>query len=172
MPTRYDGSAEERAALDAYIKVWRAAHAMEVQANRHLARHGLTISQFGVLEALHHLGPLSQRQLADKILRSSGNLTMVIDNLERGGLVQRQRDVRDRRVMSVSLTGKGAALIESIMPEHAAGIERVFGGLDAQELRQLGELSKKLGLSLQGGAWPTPEHSGGPQRQEAEAETG
>ena len=89
MSTRYSGSAEEKAALDAYIKVWRAAHAMEVRANRHLSAHNLTISQFGVLEALHHLGPLSQRQLADKILRSSGNLTMVIDNLESDGLVGR-----------------------------------------------------------------------------------
>ena len=69
-----------------------AAHAVEVNANRHLSDHNLTISQFGVLEALYHLGPLSQRQLADKILRSSGNLTMVIDNLERDGLVRRDAD--------------------------------------------------------------------------------
>ena len=62
MPTRYAGTTDERAALDAYIKLWRAAHAAEVAAHRHLADHGLTISQFGVLEGLYHLGPLSQRQ--------------------------------------------------------------------------------------------------------------
>ena len=104
MPNRYAGSPEDRAALDAYVKLWRAAHAVEVNANRHLSDYNLTISQFGVLEAVYHLGPLSQRQLADKILRSSGNLTMVIDNLERDGLVRRDRDELDRRIMRVSLT--------------------------------------------------------------------
>lgn len=149
MSTRYSGSAEERAALDAYIKVWRAAHAMEVRANRHLAAHNLTISQFGVLEALHHLGPLSQRQLADKILRSSGNLTMVIDNLERDGLVGRERDLKDRRVMTVSLTSRGQDLIGLLMPKHVQNVLGVFAALSAEELTQLAALSKKLGLSLQ-----------------------
>ena len=149
MSTRYSGTAEERAALDAYIKVWRAAHAMEVRANRHLAAHTLTISQFGVLEALHHLGPLSQRQLADKILRSSGNLTMVIDNLERDGLVGRERDQKDRRVMTVSLTPRGHELIEMLMPRHVQNVLGVFAALTPEELAQLAALSKKLGLSLQ-----------------------
>ncbi|WP_407571160.1 MarR family winged helix-turn-helix transcriptional regulator [Deinococcus altitudinis] len=149
MATRYSGSAEERAALDAYIKVWRAAHAMEVRANRHLAAHTLTISQFGVLEALHHLGPLSQRQLADKILRSSGNLTMVIDNLERDGLVGRERDLKDRRVMTVSLTPRGQELIDMLMPRHVQNVLSVFAALTSEELTQLAALSKKLGLSLQ-----------------------
>ncbi|MFC4452831.1 MarR family transcriptional regulator [Deinococcus sonorensis] len=148
MPTRYDGTPEERAALDAYIKVWRAAHAVEVQANRHLAAHRLTISQFGVLEVLHHLGPLSQRQLAEKILRSSGNLTMVIDNLERDGLVRRTRDLRDRRIMTVSLTERGEQLIVSLLPAHVAGIVQVFSGLTPQELATLAALSRKLGHSL------------------------
>lgn len=149
MSTRYSGSAEEKAALDAYIKVWRAAHAMEVRANRHLAAHNLTISQFGVLEALHHLGPLSQRQLADKILRSSGNLTMVIDNLERDGLVGRERDLKDRRVMTVSLSSRGHELIELLMPRHVQNVLGVFAALSGEELTQLAALSKKLGLSLQ-----------------------
>ena len=149
MSTRYSGSAEEKAALDAYIKVWRAAHAMEVRANRHLSAHNLTISQFGVLEALHHLGPLSQRQLADKILRSSGNLTMVIDNLERDGLVGRERDLKDRRVMTVSLTDRGHELIELLMPKHVQNVLGVFAALSPGELKDLASLSKKLGLSLQ-----------------------
>ena len=148
MATRYQGTPEEKAALDAYIKVWRAAHAMEVRANRHLAAHHLTISQFGVLEALYHLGPLSQRGLADKILRSSGNLTMVIDNLERGGLVQRQRSEHDRRIMTVSLTPPGLALIEALLPRHVQNVMQVFAALSPAELTQLAELSKRLGLSL------------------------
>ncbi|BDP41855.1 MarR family transcriptional regulator [Deinococcus aetherius] len=148
MPTRYSGSAEERAALDAYIKLWRAAHAVEMAANRHLGDHGLTISQFGVIEALYHLGPLSQRQLAEKILRSSGNLTMVIDNLERDGLVRRERDLQDRRVMNVFLTDSGEALVDRVLPAHVRGIRRVFQVLDPAEMAQLTELTRKLGLAV------------------------
>lgn len=150
MPTRYAGSPEERAALDAYIKLWRAAHAVEVAANRHLADHGLTVSQFGVIEALYHLGPLSQRQLADKILRSSGNLTMVIDNLERDGLVRRERNPQDRRVMNVFLTPEGEALVTRVLPDHVRGIRDVFAGLSPQELGQLAALTRKLGRGLGG----------------------
>ncbi|WP_034383534.1 MarR family winged helix-turn-helix transcriptional regulator [Deinococcus sp. YIM 77859] len=156
MPTRYPGSPEERAALDAYIKLWRAAHAVEVAANRHLADHGLTVSQFGVLEALYHLGPLSQRQLADKILRSSGNLTMVIDNLERGGLVRRERDPQDRRVMKVFLTPQGETLVARVLPNHVRGIRELFTALTAEELEELATLTRKLGRSLVGDAAETP----------------
>ena len=148
MPTRYSGPVEERTALDAYIKLWRAAHAVEVAANRHLGDHGLTTSQFGVIEALYHLGPLSQRQLADKILRSSGNLTMVIDNLERDGLVRRERDAQDRRVVNVFLTEVGEALVSRVLPAHVRGIREVFGVLDPAEVAQLAALTRKLGLGL------------------------
>ncbi len=148
MPNRYAGSPDDRAALDAYVKLWRAAHAVEVNANRHLSDHNLTISQFGVLEALYHLGSLSQRQLADKILRSSGNLTMVIDNLERDGLVRRDRDELDRRIMRVSLTDAGRDLIGRVLPRHVQGIREVFSAMSPEELAQLSALTRKLGLAV------------------------
>ncbi|SEJ01006.1 MarR family transcriptional regulator, 2-MHQ and catechol-resistance regulon repressor [Deinococcus reticulitermitis] len=149
MVNRYvAGTPEEKRALDAYIKLWRASQAAETAAHRHLAQHQLTISQFGVLEAVYHLGPLSQRQLADKILRSSGNLTMVIDNLERDGLVLRQRAKLDRRVMMVNLTPEGQALVETILPQHVAGLRDIFSVLTEQETADLARISRKLGLAL------------------------
>lgn len=154
MPNRYAGSPDDRAALDAYVKLWRAAHAVEVNANRHLSDYNLTISQFGVLEALYHLGALSQRQLADKILRSSGNLTMVIDNLERDGLVRRDRDALDRRIMRVTLTDAGRDLIEQVLPRHVRGIREVFSAMTAEELEQLSVLTRKLGLAVGEAAAP------------------
>ena len=150
MPTRYSGTPEERQALSTYIRLWRASHAVEVAANRHLADHGLTISQFGVLEAVYHVGPLSQRQLAQKILRSSGNLTMVIDNLERDGLVTRERDPQDRRVMRVTLTAQGEVLISELLPDHVRGICTLFGVMEPAELETLGDLLRKLGLGVVG----------------------
>ena len=141
MPTRYAGLPEERLALDAYIKLSRALHAVDTRIHRHLQDRGLTVSQFGVLEALLHVGPMSQRQLAQKILRSSGNLTMVIDNLERDGLVRREKSDRDRRVMNVFLTDQGRELIAGMI-----------GELSEAELSQLAGLCRRLGHAAAGKA--------------------
>lgn len=149
MPNPYRGQPGEQDALDAFIKLWRAAHAVETRTNRHLSDAGLTASQFAVLEALYHLGPLRQKQLAQKILRSSGNLTMVVDNLVRDRLVSRERDAHDRRVMIVTLTATGHALIARIMPAHVRGIREVFEVLEPGELAQLSALTRKLGLGVQ-----------------------
>ncbi|GGO17817.1 MarR family winged helix-turn-helix transcriptional regulator [Deinococcus humi] len=146
MPNRFSGNDTERSALEAYIKLWRAAQAVETAANRHLSDHGLTLSQFAVLEALYHLGPLSQRQLADKILRSSGNLTMVIDNLERDHQVSRERNPADRRAFQISLTDAGRNLIERILPGHVRGIQALFSVLEPDEVQQLSALTRRLGL--------------------------
>ena len=142
-------SPAEQQALSTYTKLWQAAHSTEYAAHRHLVSHGLTISQFAVLEAVYHLGPLNQRQLAEKILRSSGNLTMVIDNLERSGLVERQRSTTDRRMIMIHLTPAGHDLITSVLPQHIRGIAEVFSALTPAELEELNRLTRKLGLSLQ-----------------------
>ena len=133
-------------ALSAYVKLMRAAESMTTRAHRHLSSFGLTISQFGVLEALFHLGPLSQKDLGQKILRSSGNITMVIDNLEKHGLVRRKRDRQDRRFFIVHLTYGGNKLIRKIFPPHAAVISNELSVLTAAEQKTLGALCKKLGL--------------------------
>jgi MarR family 2-MHQ and catechol resistance regulon transcriptional repressor len=83
MKRRYRGSQKETRALKTYVKLMRAAESVTARTHRHLASTGLTVSQFAVLEALYQLGPLSQREIGQKILRSSGNITMVIDNLEK-----------------------------------------------------------------------------------------
>jgi MarR family 2-MHQ and catechol resistance regulon transcriptional repressor len=111
-----------------------------------VAAHRLTLSQFGVLEILWHLGPLPQCRLGEKLLKSSGNITMVVDNLEKLGLVERRRDSEDRRVATVHLTAEGRGLIERILPEHVAVIVEEMGVLDGGEQEQLGQLCRKVGL--------------------------
>jgi MarR family 2-MHQ and catechol resistance regulon transcriptional repressor len=127
----------------------RAAESATTRIHRHLVSTGLTVSQFAVLEALYHLGPLSQREIGKKILRSSGNITMVIDNLEKSGLVRRERFEADRRFYIVHLTDKGYDLINELFPLHAAVIAEDFGVLTAAEQEALGRLCKKLGLREQ-----------------------
>ena len=142
----YRGNKEESRALRTYVKLMRAAESMTARIHRHLSSTGLTISQFAVLEALYQLGPLSQREIGQKILRSSGNITMVIDNLEKNGRVRRERNEADRRFFIVHLTDKGYNLINKIFPPHAAVIAKDLGVLTAAEQNALGRLCKKLGL--------------------------
>ena len=149
MSTHYQGSARERRALDSYIKLSRAAAAVEARVNRHLGDHGLTISQFGVLEALFHLGPLSQGQLAAKILKSSGNLTLVVDNLVKRGLVERRRDATDRRVVKVALERAGRRLISELFPHHVERVVAAFASLSSQQQTDLATLCRHLGLAQQ-----------------------
>jgi MarR family 2-MHQ and catechol resistance regulon transcriptional repressor len=145
--TRYQGTQAEKDALDVYIKLSRAASAVEARINCHLRDYGLTASQFGVLEALYHLGPLHQHELAAKILKSSGNLTLVIDNLVKRGLVDRERDEADRRYITICLTDTGQQLIGDIFPDHVQHVVQAIGVLTPAEQRQLGGLSRKLGLA-------------------------
>jgi MarR family 2-MHQ and catechol resistance regulon transcriptional repressor len=145
MPTRYQGTPRERNALDAFIKLMRASNFVHAEATRHLSEHGLSPSQFAVLEALYHIGPMCLTELAQRILRTSGNLTMVVDNLEKRGLAERVQQSRDRRFVSVQITAKGSDLIRSIFPAHAARITEVMGQLSPEEQRILGDLCRKLG---------------------------
>lgn len=147
MGTHFQGTPEEIRALDVYIKLLRAADAVTQRINRRFKEYGLTVSQFGVLEALYHLGPMCQTEVAGKILKSTGNLTLVIDNLERSGLVERQRDTVDRRFITVHLTPAGHDLIAGIFPDHVAGVVEAMNVLSAEELEQLASLCRKLGLA-------------------------
>ncbi len=137
--------------LNSYTKLMRAAESVTSRTSQPMTAAGLTISQFGVLESLLHKGPLCQRDIAAKILKSSGNITMVIDNLEKRGLVRRERDSEDRRYLTVYLTPAGSALIDRVFAAVEAAIVAEMGTLSEGELAQLGMLCKKLGLKKGGG---------------------
>lgn len=145
MGTRYLGTTEEVTALNAYIKLVRATESLSHRLHRHLESSKLTVTQFGVLEALFHLGAMHQRDLAEKLLKSGGNITLVIDNLEKRQLVKRDREVGDRRCISVSLTPAGKQLISDIFPPHVAAIAQQMSILSLEEQAELGRLCKKLG---------------------------
>ena len=145
MPTRYRGTEDEERALNAFITLVRAAEAVSVTLHRELIGKRLTSSQFGVLEALLHLGPLCQGELAVKLLRSGASVTSVVEGLEARGLVVRQRTEEDKRFVRVALTGKGRKLIQEIFPAHARTAAHLFGVLTVEEQDQLRRLCRKLG---------------------------
>jgi MarR family 2-MHQ and catechol resistance regulon transcriptional repressor len=145
MGTHYKGDREEVRALDTFIKLVRATNSVTTRVDRVLQNNGLTVGQFGVLEALLHLGPLHQCELAQKLLNTGGNVTMIIDNLEKRNLVRRERSVEDRRFIRVHLTEEGQELIGGIFPEHARAITEEVSILSAKEQEELGRLCRKLG---------------------------
>ena len=137
------GADPVRAALRAYVKLNRATRSILAAVEPRVAAAGLTLTQLGVLEAVLHKGPMHQRELGRKVLTSAGNLTDLIDKLERRDLVTRCR--RDGRSVLVDLTPEGRALIEGLFPAHAADIARSFAGLTAAEMATLDHLLRKLG---------------------------
>lgn len=145
MGTRHRGTNEEINALNAFIKLQRAAESVSARVHAVLPE-GLTTTQFGVLEALFHLGPLCQGELAEKLLRSGGNLTLVVDNLEKAGYVVRERDPADRRFVVVKLTPAGHRFIAELFPKVVANVVREMSPLSGTELNDLGRLCKKTGL--------------------------
>ncbi len=138
-------SSQQRLALLTYGRLMRAANSLRTAASRQLEPTGLTLSQFAVLEALYHLGPMSLSEVAKKILTTGGNLTMVAGNLEKQGLVYRKCSSEDARVYILSLTPKGKKLIGEVFPDHAAAITNALEVLTLKEQKKLSELCKKLG---------------------------
>jgi MarR family transcriptional regulator, 2-MHQ and catechol-resistance regulon repressor len=146
MGTHYRGTEEEVRSLDAYIKLMRGAASVAVRLERRLAEAGLTERQFGVLETLHHLGPLPQCDLVKKQFTTGGNITFIVDNLERAELVERRRNSDDRRYVTVHLTEKGRVRIAALLPHHVSEIVEAFSILTPSEQVELGRLMKRLGV--------------------------
>ena len=135
----------ETLALAAFVNLSRAADSVHARTGAVIAEEGLTEGRFGVLEALHHLGPLCAKELAGKLLRTKGNLTMVLGNLERDGLVRRETSAEDARRKVVALTPKGKRLIAGAFPRHARLVARELSILTKSEQETLRRLCRMLG---------------------------
>lgn len=135
---------------DPTLRLWiilaRAYDAVQAHARADVARHDLTLAEFGVLEALYHKGPLLLGEVQRKILVSSGGITYLMDRLVKRGLVERQPCPTDRRATYAALTPEGEALIRRIFPEHVRALERALSGLDAEEKAEAMRLLRRLGL--------------------------
>jgi MarR family 2-MHQ and catechol resistance regulon transcriptional repressor len=128
-----------------WLLLSKATKTVELQARRSVQKTGLGLSDFGVLEALLHKGPLPVNALREKVLLSSGSMTAAVDRLERSSLVERTATPNDRRSRIVHLTEKGSKLISELFREHARDMERAFSRLDKAERDTLADLLRKLG---------------------------
>lgn len=135
-------------ALGMWVKLARAYNTFSRLSAKDINRYNLTQPQFAALECLGHSGPLRLCDLSRKMLVSGGNMTVVVDNLEKEGLVQRADDPEDRRAYNIMLTAKGKRLFDDIFAKHAEFIVTTASVLTAKEQEDLGRLLKKLGLAL------------------------
>ena len=152
-----------------WLVLWKAARTLEGVARRNVEGLGLCLSDFGVLEALLHKGPLPVNTLGAKVLLTSGSMTAAVDRLERRRLVRRKGNTADRRTRLVELTARGRRLIGGMFASHEAAMEQAVAVLSAKQRATLLGLLRKLGrgaAGLQGG----PTGLAGGRRQSALSE--
>ena len=130
--------------LKVLITLSRSTQAVRKKEIRTIKEGGLTVAQFAVLEALYHKGDMRICEIIEKVLSTGGNMTVVIENLLKDGLVSKCPDENDRRVSLIHLTEKGNALIEKIFPKHLENINEIFDVLTTEDKINLINLFKKL----------------------------
>lgn len=135
--------------LDLFIALSRANQWVNAISDQDIRENELTRTEFAVLELLHHKGPQPIQQIGNKVLMSSGNITYVVDKLEKKGFVQRRASSKDRRLIYAEVTPAGSQFIEQTFPKHVKAIERAVSGLSSEEKKIATELLKKLGKAAQ-----------------------
>jgi MarR family 2-MHQ and catechol resistance regulon transcriptional repressor len=145
-PAAPDVTPAERDALKLWVVLSRAHRAIEERTTRDVAQHGLTLAEFGVLEALYHKGPMLLGEVQRSLLVSSGGVTYLVDRLEKRGLVRRDDCPDDRRARFAVLTPDGEAFVRRVFPPHAAEVRKAVAALTREEQRTLTALLKRLGL--------------------------
>jgi MarR family transcriptional regulator, 2-MHQ and catechol-resistance regulon repressor len=130
--------------LKTLIVLMRSSQSVHKKESRTIKEGGLTVSQFAVLEMLYHKGNLRVCEIIEKALSTGGNMTVVIDNLVKEGLVVRSIDPSDRRVNLINITDKGRKLVSDIFPNHLDNINQIFSVLTIEEKKNLISLLKKL----------------------------
>lgn len=122
----------------------RTAGNIHEHLRRQVEEHGLTLTEFGVLEALLHKGPLTHGNIGDRVLLASSSITYVIDKLEERGLLRRRQSEKDRRVKLAELTPEGRSTIEAAFPEHAALIEELMAKVSLKEKRKAASVLRQI----------------------------
>ena len=147
MGTQYKGTEKEMTALNTFIKLVRAAESTLSRVNASLSKYKLTESQYAILDALYHIGPLFQKDLGNKLLKTGGNITLVIDNLEKRKLVERERREQDRRYFTIHLTKQGKNLFQKVFPGYLKSVIEEMQKLSKSDQVELQRLCKTIGLT-------------------------
>lgn len=146
MTTRKLQSLKDGTGVHVFLVMWKAVHAVETYAQHSIAELEMCGSDFAVLEALLHKGPLPINEIGRKVLLTSGSITVAVDRLESKGLVERRASGTDRRARIVHLTKAGKDLIARVYASHASDMEQLASAsLTKAERETLIRLLKKIG---------------------------
>jgi MarR family 2-MHQ and catechol resistance regulon transcriptional repressor len=137
--------ADRKATLSLIIALARALQALERGVRPHLAQFGLGMTEFAVLEVLHHKGTLPLGEIRDRILVTGASTTYVVKRLEERGLVRRKACAEDERKVLGELTPKGRKLIQEVFPAHVERLRGLMGGLSASQKDEACRLLRRLG---------------------------
>lgn len=135
------------AALRLWVIMSRAQSAVAAHVAADTARNGLTVAEFGILEALYHRGPMLLGEVQRRILVSSGGITFLVDRLAAKGLVERRACNSDRRARYAALTAEGIELVSRTFPVHARELARVMSGISLEDQRVATEILKAMGTA-------------------------
>ena len=145
---------ETQSALKLWVVLSRAHASISSHAVAHAADHGLSLTEFAILEALYHRGRMVLGEIQRRILVSSGGITFLVDRLVEKGLVVRQECQEDRRAKFVALTREGTRLIRDLFPSHARTLAKAMRGLTEAEQEEAITMLRTLGLAAAGGGLP------------------
>ena len=135
-----------RQSLSLWVVMHRTLATLTRRAESDIRERGFSLTEWGVLEYLYHKGRQPLANISRKVLITTGSVTYVIDNLERRGLVERQRCEYDRRIIYAVLTEQGRAIMQAEFPRHAEAVHDMMKPLTSTEKETVKALLKKLGL--------------------------
>jgi MarR family 2-MHQ and catechol resistance regulon transcriptional repressor len=127
----------------------RAAKAIEKVDRESIADAGLNFSDFSIMEALLHKGPMPINTIGEKVLLTSGSMTAAANRLEEKGFITRIQDPSDGRCFYLHLTKRGRRLITNVFDKHSKNLEKIAAVLNPQERSELVRMLKKIGLHAQ-----------------------
>jgi MarR family 2-MHQ and catechol resistance regulon transcriptional repressor len=139
----------------------RASSAVATYIERSFGQRGFCLTDFLILEALLHKGPLTISSIGEKVWLASASMTSAIDRLEERGLVHRSLSSEDRRVRLVGLTCEGNSFISALYAQHVEDLERIFADLTGRDREVLYSGLKKIGLAAKAATPALPGHGPG-----------
>lgn len=135
--------------LKAFTVLNRATQSIQDALKKDVARNGLNLNEFAVLELLYHKGDQPIQSLGKKILVASSSITYVVDKLEKKGYIHRRPCTDDRRVMYAAITESGNEFMDAAFPEHEKKIESIFNEWSDEEIETTINLLKRLGYHVE-----------------------
>jgi DNA-binding MarR family transcriptional regulator len=132
--------------LRLWLRLLTCTHLVETHVRKALAKEfKTTLPRFDLMAQLERAPQgLQMGELSRRMLVTGGNVTGIVDQLERGGLLVRTEDPADRRAYRVKLTKEGRRLFGQMAAEHETWIVKLFSGIPKREQRALTESLSRL----------------------------